>query len=105
MAAPPFFGSGSIGYGRIGRQQQSGDRRSILQRSAHHFGRIDDSRSGQIFKLTGGRIEPFVAFQLFHFADDHGAFDAGVFSNAPQRFLQRAPHNLDSGANIRIVDS
>ncbi len=79
------------------------DRRCVLEGRAHDFGRIDDSRRSEIFKLTGHRVETFVSLHLFHFTDNHGAFDARVFSDAPDRFLQCSTNDLYARANVRIV--
>jgi hypothetical protein len=78
-----FLGFRSISDSRVGRQQKPGDRRGILQGSAHYFCRINDSRRSQILKLSAARIETPGAFHDLDFANNYGAVYTGVFGNPP----------------------
>ena len=54
----------------------------VLQRRPHHFGWINDSRRGEIFKLTGDGIETLVSLQLLDLTSDDRSIDTRVLRNA-----------------------
>ena len=46
-----------LGHHRLGGDQQAGDRRRVLQRGAHHLGRVDHAAADQIAVLVGLGVE------------------------------------------------
>ena len=62
MPPPPgmaggFGGSGLSAITALGREQEPGDRRRVLQRGAGHLGRVDDAGLDQVLELAGEGVE------------------------------------------------
>src|ERR1700757_385803 len=88
----------------LGRHQQAGHRRRILQRGAHDLGRIDDTVVDQVHVLLALRVEPEGLGLVLHDLADHDrAFDAGVFRDLPRRRFQRLEHDIDAGLYVGIA--
>src|SRR6516164_5129007 len=69
----------------LGRHQQAGDRRCVLQRGAHDLGGIDDAAVDQVHVVLGLRVEAEGLGLVLHDLADHDrALDAGVFGDLPR---------------------
>ena len=89
-----FLRFGQFGYGCVRRQQQTSDRRSVLESGSDYFCRIDNSGGGEILHLAGDGVETLVSLQLFNLPGYDRAIDARVLSDPPQRFLSSHPSQL-----------
>src|ERR1700730_10303790 len=88
---------------RLGRDQQPGDRRRILQRGAYHLGRIDDAFLDQVAILAGLRvIAEHILLVLQDLADHDRAVLASIERDLACRPGERLPDNLDSGLLVSI---
>src|SRR5262245_36162009 len=73
---------GSLGDHRFSSDEQASNRRRILQRRAHHLGRINDPVRHKVLKLTGLRVEAeSVGVVVVDLTDYHRAVFAGVDRN------------------------
>src|SRR6267142_4382215 len=81
---------GNLGDKSLGREQETGDRRRVLQRRAGHLGRIHDSGFEQVFVLLGRRVEADGALLLLHLLHDDRAFQTGVVDDLTKGLLERA---------------
>src|SRR5580704_15783023 len=87
----------NFGNQGFGGQHQRRNRSGILQRGPHNFRRIEHARLDQIFVLTGqGVVAVVVVLRVVDFAQDDGAFFAGVLGDLTQRFLDGASYNVDA---------
>jgi hypothetical protein len=61
MPPPPGMAGASFSFGvgdhGLGRDHETGDRRSVLEGDAHDFGRVDDAGLQHIDILLGLRVE------------------------------------------------
>src|SRR6516165_2317962 len=88
----------------LGRHQQAGDRRCVLQRGAHDLGGIDDAAVDQVHVVLGLRVEAEGLGLVLHDLADHDrALDAGVFGDLPRRRFQRLEHDIDAGLYVGIA--
>src|SRR5205823_1779694 len=77
----------------FGGEQQARDGRSVLQRGARDFGRIDDTRLHQVGVFVIRDVVTFVAFALLHFLNDERAFAARVVSKLTRRLFNGTANN------------
>src|SRR5213079_1863762 len=77
----------------FGGEQQARDGRSVLQRGARDFGRIDDTRLHQVGVVVIRDVVTFVAFALLHFLNDERAFAARVVSKLTRRLFNGTANN------------
>src|SRR5580692_9499319 len=83
-------------------QHQRRNRSGILQRGPHNLRRIEHARFDQIFVLAGqGVVAVVVILRVVDFAQDDGAFFAGILGDLAQRFLDGASYNVH--ANLLIA--
>src|SRR5581483_1482590 len=81
---------------RLGGQHQRGHRRRVLQRGAHHLGRVDDAGFDEVLVLARGRVVAERALAVLDLVDHHRALDAAVCGNLPQRLLDGAADDVDA---------
>jgi hypothetical protein len=91
-------------YHGFGGQQEPGNRRGILQRSADDLCRVDNALADECAILFGTGVEAKVAFAFFDFLGYDGALHAGVGCNLAQRFFQGAAHNVDTDSLVIVVN-
>src|SRR5258708_2197844 len=84
--------SGTEGFGG---QNQRGNRAGVGERGAHSLRRIEHARLDQVFVLAGQSVEAVVwILRVLYFAQNNGAFFAGVASDLTQRLGQSALHDV-----------
>ena len=82
---------------RLGGQQQPGDARCVLQCRHDDLGRVDDAVLDQVAVLFGDRVEPERALAALHLVDDDRSLEPGVLGDPPDRCLDRAGHDRQTG--------
>src|SRR5690349_5783891 len=91
-----------LGDHRLGRDQKTGDGAGILQRRAHHLGRIDHALLDEVAVLAGRSVEAEGIIVLVDdLAHDHGAVLASILGNLPRGHLKSAPY--DAHADLLVV--
>ena len=105
---PPGIGRGrfprQFGDHGLGGHQQAGYGRSVLQRGAHHLGRVDDALGDHVDIFLGLGIEAVgLRLVLEDLADHDRAFDAGILGDLADRGLQRLQHDIDAGLDVGVV--
>src|SRR5437764_8371229 len=94
---------GLLGYHRLGRDQETGDRRRVLQRVPHDFRRIDDAGLDEVGELALlGIIAVVDVLAVQELADDDRAVGAGVLGNLPSRPLEGPADDVDTDLLVRI---
>src|SRR5207247_4855069 len=91
-----FFLFRNLRHERFGGEQQTGDRRGVLQRGARDLGWIDDPRLDQVGVFVSGDVVAFVAFAFLHFLDDERAFLARIVGELTRRLFNGTTHNGDA---------
>src|SRR5579875_3374000 len=84
-------------------EQQACDRRSILQRGAHHFGWVNDTRFHQVLELFGRGVKPVRPLVVFDLVDYDRTFPTGVSGNPPARILERLADYADAHSFLLAV--
>ena len=105
MPQQPAAGAGVLGLvgdDRLGGQQQSRDRRRVLQGRTGHLGGVDDAGLEQVLEHAGGGVEADVAGLALDLLDDDGAFEAGVVGDEPSRGLERRSHGRGAGGLVAV---
>src|SRR5690625_3186178 len=94
---------GLIGDDHFGGQQQSADRRGVLQRSAGHLGRVDDAGCEHVFDVLVGRsvVTVLAVGALADVVHHDAAFGTGVGCDLAGRLLQGALQ--DAGAGLLVT--
>ncbi len=87
---------GDVADERFGRQQQRSDRGGVLERRAHHLGRIDDAGLHQVLVLLGLSIEAGLVVELLDPLHDDRTFVARVGSDPPHRLFDRARDDVEA---------
>ncbi len=103
IAGPDFFlgRSATIASVVISR---AGDRSRVLQRHAHHLGRVDDAGVDEVdILLVLGVIAIGVRLLLQQLADDDRGFLARILDDDADRVLDRAAHDGDALGLVVIV--
>src|SRR5262249_35653707 len=92
----------NVGHERLGRQQQAGDRRRVLQRDPDHLRRVDDPALHEVpvFPFLGVVSE--VARLLAYARRRDAAVDAGVLGDPAQRLLERGPDDAGPGRSVAL---
>jgi hypothetical protein len=62
-----------------------------LERTASHFGRIDDTGLHEILVSIGSHIVTNVSFFVLHFLDDESTFATGVRRKLAKRGFDSTP--------------
>src|SRR6202790_3973106 len=91
-----------IGNQRLGGEQQRRDRRRVLHRGAGDLGRVDDPGLDHVDVLALGGVEALALGEGLHLVDDHGAFHARVLRDLPERLLERAAKDVDTGEHVAL---
>src|SRR5208283_3873835 len=78
----------------LGREQEAGYRRRVLQGRARDLRLVDDAGLDEVLVLVGGDVEAVVALACGHLASDHRALDARVRAEHPYRVLDCAADDL-----------
>src|SRR5579863_1014436 len=87
----------------FGRHQKRRDGGSILQRGAHHLGRVDNALFDHVDILLGLRVKAERFRLVFHdLADDDRTLDAGVLRDLADRRFQRLEHDVDAGLYVGV---
>ena len=95
---------GLLGYHRLGRDQETGDRRRVLQRVPHDFRRIDDAGLDEVGELALlGIVAVVDVLAVQELADDDRAVGARVLGDLPQRRLQRLADDVDADLLVAIA--
>src|ERR1051325_9441341 len=85
----------------FGREQQTGDRSRVLQRSTGDLLRINHASFPEVFVFTRRDVVTVVALALLHFLDHDAAFHAAVVGEFAERALDGALHDVH--ANLFVV--
>ena len=88
---------------RFGRQQQAGDRSSVLQSRAGDLRRIDHAhlRSRSPYSSVSALNPKLALLSASDLVDDNRAFLAGVRDDLTKRLFERAPDDAD--ADVLVV--
>jgi len=101
--APVFFFGTSATMASVVISSAATGRR-VLDRHAHHLGRVDDALGDQVGVFAGLRIEaPGVLILLQDLADHHRAVFTGVDRDLAGRIGQRLAHDLDAGLLVVVL--
>src|SRR6266550_14669 len=85
-------------------QQQSRDRRGVLERRAGDLGRVDDAGRHEVLEAVGlGAVAEVLVLRLLHLADDDRAFRARVLGDHADRLLERAAHDVDTDLLVLVA--
>src|SRR5262249_36608633 len=88
----------------LGGDQEACDRGRVLQRSAHHLGRVDDALLHQVDIFAGLGVEAEAVILLLQdLADDHRAVLTGIDGDLARRPGDRLAHDLDAGLLVVVV--
>src|SRR4051812_23485884 len=79
----------SVGDDRLGREEQRGDRRGVLQRGTRHLGRVDDAFLEHVDVLTRRGVETLADRQRANLLHDDPTLEAGVERDLLDRGLER----------------
>ena len=94
-----------LGDGRLGGDDQAGDRRRVLKRGAHDLGRVDDAELHEIAELARLRVVTVTIFlRVEQLAHDDRAVAASVVDDLASRRLDRLAHDVDAGLLVGIGD-
>src|SRR5664279_3857468 len=94
-----------FGDRRLGCDEQTRDRRGVLEGRADDLGRIDNAELDQVTILPGLRIVAVVIVLGFEqLANHHGAVRAGVVNDLAGRRLDRFADDVDAGLLIGVFD-
>src|SRR5437762_3513089 len=89
---------------RVGREQERGDRRGVLQRRALDLGRDEDAHLEHVAVLVGqGVVAEVVLLRLLDLLRDDGAVDAGVLGDLLERALDGAADDLDADLLVLVL--
>src|SRR4029079_16389037 len=72
----------------FGGEEQSGDRRCVLQCRAGDLGSVDDAELDEILVDAGGRVEALVAAEVLDLVGHDATIEAGVLGDLLQRTLE-----------------
>src|SRR5208282_4799997 len=87
----------------LGRYQEAGNRRRVLQRDPHHLRWIDNAGADHIDELLGlSIIAECLGLVFKDLADNNRAFGASVFYDLADRSLNPPQHEIDAGLDIGI---
>src|SRR5262245_19874956 len=94
----------NFGDQRLGGQHERRDAGGVLQGRAADLGRVDDAGLEHVHPLAGVSVETDHRFLLFlRLLDDDRAFVPGVERDLPDRLLQSAAHDVDSGLDVLLL--
>ena len=94
-----------FGDRRLGGDDQTRDRRGVLEGRAHDLGRIDNAERDEIAVFAGLRVVAVAVFLGFEqLADHHGAVRAGIVDDLARRRPDRFADDIDAGLLIGIFD-
>src|SRR6267143_953244 len=98
-----------LGHQCFGGEHEAGDGRGVLQREASDLGRVNDASLDEANVFTGVRVEAeVIILGLADFADDHGAFEAGVEGDLTARLFERALYDANTHrfvvVQLQLVD-
>src|SRR5258705_7807228 len=83
-----------LGHQCFGGEHEAGDGSGVLQREASDLGRVNDASLDEVNVFTGVRVEAeVIILGLADFADDHGAFEAGVEGDLTAGLFERPLHD------------
>src|SRR5690606_14677603 len=85
---------GAVGDHALGSEEQTGDRRGVLQRGAGDLGRIDDAGLHEVLVLAGGDVVAVGGLAADDLLDDDRSLDAGVGAELLEGGLDGATHDL-----------
>src|ERR1700737_95939 len=92
-----------LGHHGFGGDQQRRNRSCVLDRRAHHLGRVDDALGDQVDVFAVLRVEPVGVLVLFEdLADDDGAVLARVDRDLARRHGERLADDLDAGLLVVV---
>src|SRR5205823_4589304 len=78
----------------LGREEEAGDRRRVLEGGPGDLGRVDDARLEQVLVDAGGRVQALRRrLEVPYLLDDDPALVAGVDRDLLQRLLDRPGHD------------
>src|SRR5260221_810056 len=93
-----------FGHHVFGGDQESRDRRCVLDRHMNHLGRVDDALGDQVDVFAGLGIEAVgVLVLLEDLADDDRAVFSGIDGDLAGRIGQRLAHDLDAGLLVVVL--
>src|SRR5665647_1495598 len=93
-----------FGHHGFGGDQQSRDRRRVLDRRTDHLGGVDDALLDEVAVFAGLRVEAVsIRLVLEDLADDDGTVFARVDRDLARRPGQRLAHDLDAGLLVVVL--
>src|SRR5438105_7544613 len=88
---------------RFCRQEESGDRRRVLERRARHLSGVDDARLNEVLvRVREGVVAEGIILRATYLLDHERAFSAGVLHDHADRLLERAADDLDADLLVGI---
>src|SRR5277367_2295193 len=102
MASRRFLLLRDLGDHALGREQEPGDRRRVLQRRAGDLGRVDDAGLHEVLVLVGRDVVAEVALAGEYLADDNRAFNTRVRAEHPDWVLDGTPDDLRSDLLVAL---
>src|SRR2546423_128612 len=88
---------------RFCRQEESGDRRRVLECRARHLSGVDDARLNEVLvRVREGVVAEGIILRATYLLDHERAFSAGVLHDHTDRLLERAAHDLDADLLVGI---
>src|SRR5271165_165076 len=91
---------GLVGHQGLGREQQRGDRRRVLQRRAGDLGRVDHTGLDKVLDLAAQGVEAVVALGRLDLAHKHRPFEPGVEGDPAQGLFQRSRDDPGTGGLV-----
>src|SRR4051794_12145697 len=89
---------------RVGRQEEAGDARGVLQGGAFDLGRDDDAHLDQVAVLVGQGVVAVVDVLVgLDLLGDDGAVDAGVFGDLLDGGFDGAADDVDADALVVVL--
>src|SRR5687768_9991864 len=91
-----------VGDDGLGRQEQRGDRRGVLQGRPGHLGRVDDARGDQVDVLAGRGVEAVTRRQRADLLRHDAALEAGVDGDLLERGRGRDTNDVRTGRLVTL---
>src|SRR5690606_29949220 len=93
---------GLVGDDGLGREEEAGDRRGVLQRRAGHLGGVDDALREEVAVLTGRGVEAVPRGQLRDLVRDDARLQTGVQRDLLERSLDGHLDDVRAGRLVAL---
>src|SRR5690606_8852113 len=99
-----FFFFRDFRHDSFGRQQQAGDRSSVLEREARYLGRVDNTSIEEVFELVFAGIVTVVFLAFANLADDNRSFLTSIGNDGAQRSFESQTDDVDTSSLVVVVN-